>query len=164
MDIADVSRVPTDVLCNVEADTYWCMSKLLDGIQVSWGRRGSPPRPESESAPGPQLGRFLQPEWCTAQGDDVGSPMCTCACCRWPWRPPWCPAEGSSGVGLGRRVWSPHVLLPWSARGSKGLLSCVAGLLAGSAPQKASDLGPQHLQQQGLYPEGPLPLRPGPGL
>lgn len=35
MDIADVSRVPADVLRNVEADTYWCMSRLLDGIQVS---------------------------------------------------------------------------------------------------------------------------------
>lgn len=35
MDIADVSRVPVDVLRNVEADTYWCMSRLLDGIQVS---------------------------------------------------------------------------------------------------------------------------------
>lgn len=40
MDAADVSRVPADVLRNVEADTYWCMSKLLDGIQVSpSGRR-----------------------------------------------------------------------------------------------------------------------------
>lgn len=36
VDIADVSRVPTDVLCNVEADTYWCMSKLLDGIQDNY--------------------------------------------------------------------------------------------------------------------------------
>ncbi|XP_072829823.1 TBC1 domain family member 22A isoform X1 [Vicugna pacos] len=33
---ADVSRVPVDVLRNVEADTYWCMSKLLDGIQDNY--------------------------------------------------------------------------------------------------------------------------------
>lgn len=35
MDTADVSCVPADALRNVEADTYWCMSRLLDGIQVS---------------------------------------------------------------------------------------------------------------------------------
>ncbi|KAM7115421.1 TBC1 domain family member 22A isoform 1-T1 [Molossus nigricans] len=35
-DVADVSQVPTDVLRNVEADTYWCMSKLLDGIQDNY--------------------------------------------------------------------------------------------------------------------------------
>ncbi|XP_032348394.1 TBC1 domain family member 22A isoform X2 [Camelus ferus] len=33
---ADVSHVPADVLRNVEADTYWCMSKLLDGIQDNY--------------------------------------------------------------------------------------------------------------------------------
>lgn len=32
----DVSRVPTEVLRNVEADIYWCMSKLLDGIQDNY--------------------------------------------------------------------------------------------------------------------------------
>ncbi|XP_054438575.1 TBC1 domain family member 22A [Pteronotus mesoamericanus] len=36
VDVADVSRVPTDVLRNVEADTYWCMSRLLDGIQDNY--------------------------------------------------------------------------------------------------------------------------------
>ncbi|XP_073738714.1 TBC1 domain family member 22A isoform X2 [Callorhinus ursinus] len=36
VDAADVSRVPADVLRNVEADTYWCMSKLLDGIQDNY--------------------------------------------------------------------------------------------------------------------------------
>ncbi|XP_015426216.1 PREDICTED: TBC1 domain family member 22A [Myotis davidii] len=36
VDIADVSRVPVDVLRNVEADTYWCMSRLLDGIQDNY--------------------------------------------------------------------------------------------------------------------------------
>ncbi|XP_019302783.1 TBC1 domain family member 22A isoform X7 [Panthera pardus] len=36
VDAADVSRVPTDVLRNVEADTYWCMSRLLDGIQDNY--------------------------------------------------------------------------------------------------------------------------------
>lgn len=34
-DAADVSRVPADALRSVEADTYWCVSRLLDGIQVS---------------------------------------------------------------------------------------------------------------------------------
>ncbi|KAM5251141.1 TBC1 domain family member 22A isoform 1-T1 [Hipposideros larvatus] len=36
VDAADVSRVPAEVLRNVEADTYWCMSKLLDGIQDNY--------------------------------------------------------------------------------------------------------------------------------
>uniref|UniRef100_D3Z994 TBC1 domain family, member 22a n=1 Tax=Rattus norvegicus TaxID=10116 RepID=D3Z994_RAT len=36
VDKVDVSSVPAEVLRNIEADTYWCMSKLLDGIQVSW--------------------------------------------------------------------------------------------------------------------------------
>ncbi|XP_040089291.1 TBC1 domain family member 22A [Oryx dammah] len=35
-DSADVSRVPEDALRNVEADTYWCMSRLLDGIQDNY--------------------------------------------------------------------------------------------------------------------------------
>lgn len=35
VDKVDVSSVPAEVLRNIEADTYWCMSKLLDGIQVS---------------------------------------------------------------------------------------------------------------------------------
>ncbi|RMC10306.1 hypothetical protein DUI87_13108 [Hirundo rustica rustica] len=29
----DVSSLPEEVLQNIEADSYWCMSKLLDGIQ-----------------------------------------------------------------------------------------------------------------------------------
>jgi len=29
----DVSNLPTSVLSTVEADTYWCLTKLLDGIQ-----------------------------------------------------------------------------------------------------------------------------------
>lgn len=45
MDTADVSRVPEDVLRNVEADTYWCLSRLLDGIQVS-----APPRARGRGA------------------------------------------------------------------------------------------------------------------
>ncbi|XP_057598515.1 TBC1 domain family member 22A isoform X3 [Hippopotamus amphibius kiboko] len=36
VDTADVSRVPADALRNVEADTYWCMSRLLDGIQDNY--------------------------------------------------------------------------------------------------------------------------------
>ncbi|XP_058164938.1 TBC1 domain family member 22A isoform X2 [Dasypus novemcinctus] len=31
-----VSSVPEEALRNVEADTYWCMSKLLDGIQDNY--------------------------------------------------------------------------------------------------------------------------------
>lgn len=53
-DVADVSRVPADVLRNVEADTYWCMSRLLDGIQVS-------PAPGARQPP-PSLPRSLPPE------------------------------------------------------------------------------------------------------
>lgn len=29
----DVSALPTELLDAVEADTYWCLTKLLDGIQ-----------------------------------------------------------------------------------------------------------------------------------
>ncbi|KAM5289032.1 TBC1 domain family member 22A isoform 5-T5 [Ctenodactylus gundi] len=36
MDTADVSSVPAEVLRNIEADTYWCVSKLLDGIQDNY--------------------------------------------------------------------------------------------------------------------------------
>ncbi|XP_037369271.1 TBC1 domain family member 22A [Talpa occidentalis] len=36
VDAADVSRVPAEVLRNVEADTFWCMSRLLDGIQDNY--------------------------------------------------------------------------------------------------------------------------------
>lgn len=32
----NVSTVPTEVLDMVEADTFWCMSKLLDGIQDNY--------------------------------------------------------------------------------------------------------------------------------
>ncbi|KAI4586041.1 hypothetical protein MJG53_003828 [Ovis ammon polii x Ovis aries] len=35
-DSANISRVPEDALRNVEADTYWCMSRLLDGIQDNY--------------------------------------------------------------------------------------------------------------------------------
>ncbi|XP_039719081.1 TBC1 domain family member 22A [Pteropus medius] len=35
-DAADVSRVPADALRSVEADTYWCVSRLLDGIQDNY--------------------------------------------------------------------------------------------------------------------------------
>jgi hypothetical protein len=41
VDTVDVSSVPSEVLRNIEADTYWCMSKLLDGIQVSCGQLDS---------------------------------------------------------------------------------------------------------------------------
>ncbi|XP_048209842.1 TBC1 domain family member 22A isoform X3 [Perognathus longimembris pacificus] len=36
VDRVDVASVPADVLRNIEADTYWCMSKLLDGIQDNY--------------------------------------------------------------------------------------------------------------------------------
>nr|XP_045009182.1 TBC1 domain family member 22A isoform X2 [Jaculus jaculus]XP_045009183.1 TBC1 domain family member 22A isoform X2 [Jaculus jaculus] len=36
VDAVDISSVPAAVLRNVEADTYWCMSKLLDGIQDNY--------------------------------------------------------------------------------------------------------------------------------
>ncbi|XP_043944311.1 TBC1 domain family member 22A isoform X2 [Protopterus annectens] len=32
----DVSSLPEEVLRNIEADSFWCMSKLLDGIQDSY--------------------------------------------------------------------------------------------------------------------------------
>ncbi|XP_015982226.2 TBC1 domain family member 22A isoform X1 [Rousettus aegyptiacus] len=35
-DAADVSRVPADALHSVEADTFWCVSRLLDGIQDNY--------------------------------------------------------------------------------------------------------------------------------
>ncbi|XP_037702108.1 TBC1 domain family member 22A isoform X2 [Choloepus didactylus] len=35
VDAVGIASVPEEALRNVEADTYWCMSKLLDGIQVS---------------------------------------------------------------------------------------------------------------------------------
>ncbi|OBS75977.1 hypothetical protein A6R68_17571, partial [Neotoma lepida] len=41
VDEVDVSSVPAEVLRNIEADTYWCMSKLLDGIQLLPERRGA---------------------------------------------------------------------------------------------------------------------------
>ncbi|KAM9229624.1 TBC1 domain family member 22A isoform 3-T3 [Dugong dugon] len=36
VDTVDVSHVPADVLRDIEADTYWCMSRLLDGIQDNY--------------------------------------------------------------------------------------------------------------------------------
>lgn len=40
----DVTNLSQDVLRSIEADSFWCMSKLLDGIQVSlWGHRNSLP-------------------------------------------------------------------------------------------------------------------------
>ena len=40
----DVTNLSQDVLRSIEADSFWCMSKLLDGIQVSlWGQGGFSP-------------------------------------------------------------------------------------------------------------------------
>jgi hypothetical protein len=33
---ANVSEVPADILAQVEADTFWSLSKLLDGIQDNY--------------------------------------------------------------------------------------------------------------------------------
>ena len=65
-DVADVSRVPADVLRSVEADTYWCVSRLLDGIQVS-------PAPGGEIAAPPQI-RSLLLERSFFLGDGAGVP------------------------------------------------------------------------------------------
>lgn len=35
MENFDVSSLQEEALRNIEADSFWCMSKLLDGIQVS---------------------------------------------------------------------------------------------------------------------------------
>ncbi|KAI4893840.1 hypothetical protein NFI96_024803 [Prochilodus magdalenae] len=50
----DVSSLQEEVLRNIEADSFWCMSKLLDGIQVN----ASPldPPPALLSAPGSERG------------------------------------------------------------------------------------------------------------
>lgn len=34
MENFDVAALPLDSQRNIEADSFWCMSKLLDGIQV----------------------------------------------------------------------------------------------------------------------------------
>jgi hypothetical protein len=34
----DAQRLPEAALAEVEADTYWCLTKLLDNIQVQGGR------------------------------------------------------------------------------------------------------------------------------
>lgn len=31
----DISKLPSDKLAMLEADCFWCVSKLLDGIQVN---------------------------------------------------------------------------------------------------------------------------------
>lgn len=36
LDSVDVSQIPTEDLRMIEADTYWCMTKLLDGIQDNY--------------------------------------------------------------------------------------------------------------------------------
>ncbi|ORZ27087.1 rab-GTPase-TBC domain-domain-containing protein [Lobosporangium transversale] len=32
----DISRLPTEILAAIEADSYWCLTKLLDGIQDNY--------------------------------------------------------------------------------------------------------------------------------
>ncbi|PKU29082.1 tbc1 domain family member hypothetical protein [Limosa lapponica baueri] len=36
----DVTNLSQDVLRSIEADSFWCMSKLLDGIQNGLGWKG----------------------------------------------------------------------------------------------------------------------------
>lgn len=88
MDAPDVSRVPAEVLRNVEADTYWCVSKLLDGIQVSAPpARGRPASPAPAAAEGPSPGRPAVP----APGPPgLGLGLGLAAVSRWGW-----------GLGLG---------------------------------------------------------------
>lgn len=43
----DVTNLSQDVLRSIEADSFWCMSKLLDGIQVSWLCPCGLPRPRA---------------------------------------------------------------------------------------------------------------------
>lgn len=42
MESKDVSRVDETLLYEVEADVYWCLTKLLDNIQVERGERSRP--------------------------------------------------------------------------------------------------------------------------
>lgn len=32
----DISRLPSEILAAIEADSYWCLTKLLDGIQDNY--------------------------------------------------------------------------------------------------------------------------------
>lgn len=103
MDAADVSRVPAEVLRNVEADTYWCVSRLLDGIQVSarpgagpgwWRRRGRPASgaPSAAEEPLPRV------TGC-ARTRDLGLGLVAVSC--WGW-----------GLGLRPAAWSPQAVTP----------------------------------------------------
>ena len=40
----DVSQLPKETLDTIEADSFWCMSKLLDGIQVMYSSPYTPLR------------------------------------------------------------------------------------------------------------------------
>lgn len=80
-DAADVSRVPADALHSVEADTFWCVSRLLDGIQVS--ARGGRGR-------GLLLGQPTPPG-CPARGG---------VSCDWGGA-----GQGAGRAGSARRVW-----------------------------------------------------------
>lgn len=35
-ELFDVAHLPVDALAAIEADTFWCLSKLLDGIQDNY--------------------------------------------------------------------------------------------------------------------------------
>lgn len=55
MESKDVSRVDETLLHEVEADVYWCLTKLLDNIQVrgvpGWGGRCACRREVGAAAP-----------------------------------------------------------------------------------------------------------------
>lgn len=109
--MVDVSGVPAEVLRNIEADTYWCMSKLLDGIQVSaHAHRDTAhvhsPRGEESlrpwAAPESQRGRAVSPEaslsYIWNSTDPSGLTKCETQCV-YPsfWARSPCPAEGPAG-------------------------------------------------------------------
>lgn len=51
----DVTNLSQDVLRSIEADSFWCMSKLLDGIQASGSARVGRPGHASCRPLGPLL-------------------------------------------------------------------------------------------------------------
>lgn len=104
---ADVSRVPAEVLRNVEADTYWCMSRLLDGIQVS-PAHGLGDTPASEPLLGhcPGIATVLR---VTRVTNSIHSRSCSWMC---SWRPARFPRDGwGSALQSG-----PYRCCPWPLR------------------------------------------------
>lgn len=123
VDAADVSRVPAGVLRDVEADTYWCMSRLLDGIQVSPCRPGTAapaPRPGSRAA--------LPP-----------APVPSVAAATLH-SPPFCSRAHASSAGLTGRG-RARALAPASGDGSGSRVRCRAP--GGTALPSPAESGPR---------------------